>query len=275
MSNPFQQGPSGFLPDPTSSAGLPGSGRRRPSYASAATTNPSGRPFRAGAVANLLNPSPDGADAPSTAYTGAWNYSFDTASHGASSGGLRGSGRPSRPTYLPWYSRAFDEYSPTLNESATGFLAPSYLKGSVYLRKLEEAHRAKILAQRGGQSTQPHAPGDSVMPAGGSSLSLHAGKLGAPPPPPPSHRGMTFDVVEKPPAFEEDEAVSPLPSRWDKDAKNNALEVLGDGYEVKCVGARTTDRDHEAYAIRADNPMPAQCGVYYFEVLILNRKREE
>ncbi|KAL1864785.1 hypothetical protein VTK73DRAFT_5664 [Phialemonium thermophilum] len=87
---------------------------------------------------------------------------------------------------------------------------------------------------------------------------------------------MTFDLIEKPPAFEEDEeaTVSPLPSRWNKDDKHSALEVLGDGYEVKYTGHRS-ERDHDAAAIRADHYMPPQCGVYYFEVLILHRKRED
>jgi hypothetical protein len=172
-----------------------------------------------------------------------------------------------------------DYANPTPNISATGFLAPSYLRGSTYLQKLEEVHRARVQAQR---QSHHHAanqgqPGSSGLPTTGSSLSLHSIKH-------TSHRGMAFDVIEKaPPVFPSDDddggaggVVAPLPAQWNKDDKYNGLEVLGDGYEVKYTGHRSSsERDHEACSIRADNYMPSQCGVYYFEVLILNRKRDE
>jgi hypothetical protein len=98
-----------------------------------------------------------------------------------------------------------------------------------------------------------------------------------------SHRGMTYDLVEKAAVpFPQDDdrrpPVNPLPSRWNSDDRHQGLDVLGDGYEVKHSSSHRSsggERDYEACAIRADNPMPPQCGVYYFEILILNRKREE
>jgi len=52
--------------------------------------------------------------------------------------------------------------------------------------------------------------------------------------------------------------------------------VLSDGQEVKFTGVKSpADREHEACAIRADHPMPPQCGIYYFEVTIISRRREE
>jgi hypothetical protein len=86
---------------------------------------------------------------------------------------------------------------------------------------------------------------------------------------------MTYDLIEKaPPA--EDDAVAPLPSKWNSHDKHGGLEVLADGQEVKFTGSKSVaDRDHEACSIRADHPMPPQCGIYYFEVTIISRKREE
>lgn len=87
---------------------------------------------------------------------------------------------------------------------------------------------------------------------------------------------MTYDVVETPPVSDDDDAVGPLPSRWNKDDKHQGIEVLGDGREVKYTSHRSSsERDHEAYAIRADHPMPPQSGVYYFEISVLNKPLEE
>jgi hypothetical protein len=85
---------------------------------------------------------------------------------------------------------------------------------------------------------------------------------------------MTFDVIEKPPP-QADDGLTPLPSKWNSQDKNASLEVVGDGFEVKYAGAKSGDREHEASSIRTDNPMPSQCGLYYFEIEILTRKREE
>jgi hypothetical protein len=84
---------------------------------------------------------------------------------------------------------------------------------------------------------------------------------------------MTYDLIEKAPASDAD-GLAALPTKWNNHDKQAGLEVLADGLEVKFSPAKV-DRDHEACAVRADNPMPPQCGIYYFEVTILSRKREE
>lgn len=283
MTNPYQHG-SGFLPDSSSPTGAPGARQRRSSYASI-VSGPSTlpRPPRSGAVSHLLNPPPDGADMQASGlYAAARSYGLDTARNGIAGDEAPGMSWPPRPSGLPWFSRAFemymsrdplisDDYSQTANNGiSTGFLSPSYLKGSVYLQKLEESHKTRVLTQREGHLTQPHAPGGG-LPSNGSSANLQGSKLS-----PASHRGITFDVVEKPPAFEQDETVSPLPSRWNKEDKHSGIEVIGDGCEVEYRGNRSSsERDHEAYAIRADHYMPPQCGVYYFEIVVLNRRPEE
>ncbi|KAK3309108.1 uncharacterized protein B0T15DRAFT_491641 [Chaetomium strumarium] len=199
---------------------------------------------------------------------------------------------------FPYFSSAFDLYmgkDPLLptgsavpedgrffssasmpNVSSTGFLAPSYLRGTVYLQKLEEKHRAKVLAERDGSAssgtqTGPAAAASSSRLASNGSAS-HLPAIGTKVSG-STHRGVAYEIVEKPmyPA-EEDDTVSPLPSRWNKDDKEAALEVLGDGYEVRHTGRASSE--HEASAVRADHHMSPSCGVYYFEITVLNKKKD-
>jgi len=293
MTNRFMYGLSlnDFNGDDTSTPPAnAGSQPRRSSYASVAASR--GRPARA-SVSHLLNPSSPGESTDDAMHRGHFYSSLrdydrnimartststdnrppslhDSAAGAASMLLPKNSG-------LPWHSRAYDffmsresnlpdESSSDGNHSrASNFLSPSYLRGTVYMDKLEEQHKRRVQAHI---HSQTHGSG--------SSLGLHGGvKL-----PPPSHRGMTLDVVEKPPKFlqedDDDEAVSPLPSRWSRDDKHAALDVVGDGYDVKYVGPKSSsEKDHEACAIRADHWMPGQCGVYYFEVTVIARKHSE
>ena len=187
------------------------------------------------------------------------------SSHGRSWSGGRGG-------QLPSWSSAFGSLANVHGYGGLGgghmdhFFVPSYLKDSKYVQKLEEAHRAKVLAHKDGPSAHSSQPGSLSTSA--SSISLHTKMV-------PSHRGMTYDLIEKAPPLE-DEPLSPLPTRWNSQDKFGGLEVLSDGQEVKFTGAKSpADRDHEACSIRADHPMPQQCGIYYFEVTIISRRREE
>ena len=189
---------------------------------------------------------------------------------------------------LAWHSRAYDfllsQDSWLLDEvgadghyaRGTKFLAPSYLRGTVYMTKLEEQHKRRLEAYKEqGRGAHGHIHGGSNG-SNGSGMSLHTVKHNHPP---ASHRGMTLDVVEKAPKFVtegDEEGLSPLPSRWNKDDKNTALDVVGEGYDVKYIGPKSTsEKDHEACAIRADHYIPARCGVYYFEVTVVARKHAE
>lgn len=286
---------------PASPTASPAAHTRRPSYASVAASR--ARSGRA-SVAHLLNPSspddPDDAmhrghfyssvrdyDRNMMARSGAGSDRPSSSQHDSAPGGAAASMWPPKTSGLPWHSRAYDFIMPREsylpdelgadgNHSRTSkFLSPSYLRGTVYMDKLEEQHQRRILALKESHqhSHTRGGGGSSVLISSGSSLSLHNSKHA-----PPSHRGMTLDVVEKPPRFLEDDdgAVSPLPSRWNKDDKHGALDVVGDGYDVKYVGPKSSsEKDHEACATRADHWMPGQCGVYYFEVTIVSRKHSE
>ncbi|KAK0116986.1 hypothetical protein ONS96_012827 [Cadophora gregata f. sp. sojae] len=262
-------GASGFMP-------------RRSSYASVVSGAAVGSPhqysqvMRSGAFAHLAHPEAD----PGYDFTSYHNLSghsrHDSRAYDMDSntnGGMHGrSGSWGRGGQLPSFSSAF---GPLVNGQGYGgiggghgdqFFTPSYLKGSKYVQRLEDAHRSKVAAHKEGHSTQSSQPGSLSTSA--SSINLHT-KIA------PSHRGMTYDLIEKAPPIE-DEALAQLPSRWNSQDKYGGLEVLSDGQEVKFTGPKSDrDRDLEACAIRADHPMPPQCGIYYFEVTIISRKREE
>lgn len=87
----------------------------------------------------------------------------------------------------------------------------------------------------------------------------------------PSHRGMTHEIVERTQAQGE-EVISPLPSKWNYNDKFGGLEIYNDGMDVKFNGVSKTE--NEAAAIRADQPMPRECGMYYYEVTILGKAKE-
>ncbi|KAK1997869.1 SPRY domain-containing protein [Colletotrichum falcatum] len=278
MTNPFHG--SAHYTDPNSPSGTSGLPPRRFSYASVVSGAPPNynppylsHPGRTSVISQILNNSDDITFEPALGY---YNPSssddMDTDRHGA---GLNGaSARPPRGFQLPSFSRAFDMFMANpLGESAGSssangnrFFVPSYLAGSAHVKRLEEAYWAKIRAQKESQATQTQTGAN--LPTNPSSVSLHS-KPGA-------HRGVNYDVIEKPPTFEEDDAFAPLPTRWNSLDKYGALDILSDGLEVRYIGPRgQAERDHEAFCIRADNPMPPQCGIYYFEVQVLSGKRDD
>ncbi|KAL0942450.1 ran-binding protein [Colletotrichum truncatum] len=278
MTNPFHG--SSHYTDSNATTGSSGLLPRRSSYASAASgappnTNPPflSHPGRTSVINQILNSSDDITFEPaSSGYHPIRGDDMDGDRNGASLNGA--SGRWSQGSQLPSFSRVFDmfmstpgnELSGAANGNGDGFFVPPYLAGSTYVQRLEEAHWAKVQAQKESQAAQVQAAGNlSTSP---SSVSLHSK--------PASHRGVNYDVIEKPPAFEEDETFTPLPARWNRDDKYGALDILSDGLEVRYIGPRgQTERDHEAFSIRADNHMPPQCGIYYFEVQILSGKRDD
>ncbi|KAG5517880.1 hypothetical protein PMAC_000335 [Pneumocystis sp. 'macacae'] len=66
---------------------------------------------------------------------------------------------------------------------------------------------------------------------------------------------------------------SELPSSWNEDDKCNLLSLVGNGLEVKFVGpAKGVEQD--AASVRTNNPIPARCGLYYYEIEILSKGYE-
>lgn len=295
--------------DALASGGLPPlHSLRRPSYASvlSGNTSPIARPDRSG-ISHILNPSPDSEqqasarNPQSTAQSHRFEPTMPYTHMGVSGEDVSalnqamnvGSPWPPRlGSSFPYFSRAFDLYmrketllpadhagledvripstTPVPNVTDTGFLSPSYLRGSNYLQKLEEKHRARLLAERDGNTPKGAPPAAISVRPSSNGTSSHMPVVGAKASG-ATHRGVAYDVVEKPlsPA-EQDDEVSPLPSRWSREDKEDALEVLADGYEVRHTGR--TAGDHEASAVRADHSISPACGVYYFEITVLNTR---
>ncbi|KAJ8062364.1 hypothetical protein OCU04_008908 [Sclerotinia nivalis] len=288
MTNSYPSGSPG-VPDSGMPTGAPSFMPRRSSYASvvsgiaAGNSQQFGQPPRSGAFANLLNSNTHMLNQQHDSIYYDPNYNYATGRYGY--GGFLGfdeengnggvnHGRSAswgRGGQLPSFSSAFGSLVNGHGHGGLGghpdhFFVPSYLKRSKYVQKLEEAHRAKVLAHRDGSSAPPSQP--NSLSTSASSVNVHAKMV-------PSHRGRPYDLIEKSPLIE-DEILSPLPSKWSTSDKFGALDVLSDGLEVKLTGPKSiNDRDNEASAIRTDHPMPPQCGIYYFEVTILSRKRED
>ncbi|KAJ0159277.1 Ran-binding protein 9 [Colletotrichum tanaceti] len=278
MTNPFHA--SAHHINTNTPAGSSGLLPRRFPYASVVSGAPPhhnppylSHPGRTSVISQILNNSDDITFEPASGYyEPIRSDDMDADRNGTSPNGA--SARSSRGSQLPSFSRAFDMFmanpaGETAGSGSTlgsGFFVPSYLAGSTYVQRLEETHLAKLRAQKESQATQAQSGGS--LPTSTSSVSLHSK--------PNAHRGVNYDVIEKPPAFEDDEAFAPLPTRWNSLDKYGALDILSDGLEVRYIGPRgQTERDHEAFCIRADNPMPPQCGIYYFEVNVLSGKRDD
>lgn len=141
------------------------------------------------------------------------------------------------------------------------FFVPSYLRGSKHAEQLLDAHRAKQASLRDYKST--HASNTGSLSTSSSSVNLH--KMA------PSHRGLTHEVVERAPVFG-DEPVAPWPTRWNEGDKFAQLEIEDSGRLAKFAGSQKTH--DEAAAVRADFPMPRQCGIYYYEITVISKGKD-
>ncbi|KAK6851081.1 Ran-binding protein 10 [Apiospora arundinis] len=280
MSNPFPHGSAGLPLDASFTGYIPS---MRSSYASiTSATNPNSTSTsstsqpRVNLLSHLLNPAHD---MNSDLYPTRPSSMFHGQTHAMDL--ERGSSTPDgdMPSLgavvpqLPQFSRAFQKY---MNGGAgdslwasqyrpSAFFTPSYLLGSNYIRKLEEAHKTKQAQKEGQQQVGGGGAHVSQVIPGSTT---HTKPL--------SHHGMTYDLIERAPLLEDDDSIAPLPTRWNKDDKHGGLEVMGDGQEVKYTGPKPAgEREHEACAIRADHPMPTEAGLYYFEVTILSKKRDD
>lgn len=173
----------------------------------------------------------------------------------------------SDPDSLPPYSRKYANYLRSTDFSrglgltdSPSFFTPSYLRNSRYISRLDAAHRAKLATGRD-PSTSTSNP-----PLSASSSNVHLPRMA------PSHRGMTHEIIEREPPTTTDELM-PLPSQWSSSDRYSGLELSDEGRGVRYTGP-AHKHDHEAAALRADHPMPPQCGIYYFEIKIESKPKE-
>lgn len=300
MTSPFQNSQNPQNPQNTrQSSFLPAPLYPRSSYASVAVTGPRASSTAQastrtgpGSFSHILNPVD--ADWESHYPSPARNHENTgsmTQNGSHLDGGAPGGLYPTRTQHqqLPHFSRAFETFisrtpldslpgvdllgagqagpgTTNARASARGssLPRPSYLQGSHYLARLEQQNHQRALAQRQRQDAQEK-----------NGTSLPSDKSATQQQP---YLGIARDVIERTPPHEDDDAMDSLPARWSavKEDRASGLDVLSDGLEVKYTGPRDpNERDHEARAIRADQPMPVQCGLYYFEVTILGRKHNE
>jgi hypothetical protein len=145
---------------------------------------------------------------------------------------------------------------------APSFFIPSYLRGSRHAERLQNTHKARFMAQRDARS----APSSNAASLSTSSSSVNLHKMV------PSHRGMTHDIIERAPAPVYEDTPAPLPSRWNHNDKYSGVELMPGGLEVRYNGLSKTH--DEAAAVRSDESMPRECGIYYFEVTVLSKGKE-
>ncbi|KAI0146204.1 SPRY domain-containing protein [Xylariaceae sp. FL1272] len=160
---------------------------------------------------------------------------------------------------LPRISRIFENWA-FWDENPEWF-TPSYLRGTTYITKLEDAFRKNQAQKEYRQQTG----------AAADATPLAVGKVAA------SHLGMTYDLIERPPSFDHAPTVPPLPTRWNPNDKHGGLDVSPNGLEIRYAPAtrNVREQEHEVCGIRADHPMPSQAGIYYFEITLLTKRKDE
>ncbi|KAH4048375.1 protein SSH4 [Parastagonospora nodorum] len=229
--------------------------QRRSSYAAVASgstgSNPSHpTPTRSGAFSHLLN---------STSATG-HNVSHHRLSRSIDAEGHHSSMSTSwtKPPYSgqPGYWQGLGGTV----QDIPPFFVPSYLRGSKHAERLQEIHKAKLAAQRDHKST--HSSNAASLSTSASSLNLH--KMV------PSYRGLAHEIIERAPVFVDEPA--PWPTRWNDADKFAQIDIEENGRQAKFSGSQKTH--DEAAAVRADFPMPRQCGIYYYEVTVISKGRE-
>ncbi|OQO01870.1 hypothetical protein B0A48_12343 [Cryoendolithus antarcticus] len=269
MSNPY----SAYPPYPRRSTDS--TAARRPSYATVAAgiTNPTQTSFTT--ISNPANPSTS-SSRPQTRGEHSRNPSYDTGMDGA--GGGHGSYK-SRPRWSGEVLRYEDGLHCTLHDQHPPFFTPSYLRKSRFVGRLRrewDAHlaelreAAKLAGSTGGLDRRASLSTSSSMVNLGKSSTGHGHGQGY------IHRGVAQDVIERlPPASSrQDESSRALPSRWSDEDKMHGLEILGDGTEVRFTNAARPVTTDDAASIRADNAMPKECGLYYYEVTILTLSKQ-
>jgi hypothetical protein len=63
-----------------------------------------------------------------------------------------------------------------------------------------------------------------------------------------------------------------LSTRWSDADKFLQIELEDSGRQAKFSGPQKTN--DEAAAVRADFPMPRQCGIYYYETTVISKGRD-
>jgi len=192
-------------------------------------------------------------------------YTSTSTSNGVSSRPAAGATR--RQSQLGLLSRAFEMFTSPTYLQQDGFFIPSYLKDTAYANRLQDAHQAKLRALRDARTQEPQAGGAALATSTTTNGSIHSK-------PPPQAESASFDVIERPETQDDPSSVPPLPTRWSKTDKYQGIDIMGEGVEVRYTSHKQ-GHEYETAAVRANNPIPPECGIYYYEVTITYGKRDE
>lgn len=173
-----------------------------------------------------------------------------------------GRGEGGVPGRMRAWSR--DRLSCPQHEDHPPFFTPSYLRHSRHVQRLNrlyDEHVAELQEQA--RLNPPQPPPLSTKSSHASLKSTRSMHV---------HRAPVQDVMERlpPSSVTEEDKTHHLPSRWNEEDRMNGLEILADGTEVRFGGVTKTS--DEAASIRADHPMPKECGIYYYEVTVLTKR---
>ncbi|KAK9464739.1 concanavalin A-like lectin/glucanase domain-containing protein [Lipomyces arxii] len=94
-----------------------------------------------------------------------------------------------------------------------------------------------------------------------------------------NHRSADGDDMEISWSAQSDAAVHEdvlpqIPSCWSPQGVSQSIDLSHDLLEAKFVGSSSKSVEQEAAAIRANHPIPPQCGLFYFEIKILSRGKD-
>jgi hypothetical protein len=124
---------------------------------------------------------------------------------------------------------------------------------------LDQVYHTKLAFQR--ELRSQHSPHTPSLSTSASCANLH--KTGN------AYRAVALDIIERAPPLV-DEPLAPWPTRWNELDKHQQLELDDDDRLV-----RFTHKMHDEVAsVRADYPMPRQCGIYYYEVTVVSKSKD-
>ncbi|KAK6496785.1 hypothetical protein TWF481_001773 [Arthrobotrys musiformis] len=132
---------------------------------------------------------------------------------------------------------------------------PSYLEDSLYAEKLDSARDLSWSSGVPSRSASLASFGPHAAQSRGTGMKLDV-----------------KDTISSP----DDDLPTPLPTKWNENDKSGGVEVSQDGLNVQFLAATgpTKVNEYDSASVRADHFIPRSCGVYYFEVTIMNKSRE-
>ncbi|EJD55405.1 SPRY-domain-containing protein [Auricularia subglabra TFB-10046 SS5] len=155
---------------------------------------------------------------------------------------------------------------------ATSFPQPPYLRESAMRHLIQSDASPAPLPNR--QRLDALNIGSSAPPLAASSLrSIRDTSVGRDSESDDEDSQPASKPVHRPPPLTHlpPEQMLPLPTRWSESDRCPALTVSPDGRDLTFHGPTGTADD--AASARTNHPIPPACGIYYYEVDILNRGR--